>query len=741
MHPVRTGVAAVVTFPVDGRFMQKPPYNNLSWKIFFLIGCVLLVAFWFLDEMLDALLLKEGGFASVVIAHEVFMRLMLSALLLVVVWFVWRVARLQTRLKNALNEAQDRYNAEKVRSEAILSAMSDAISVQDLNFKILYQNQAHKEMMGEHESEYCYAAYQQKDSMCEGCHLARSFRDGFRHRREVSTVTERGTRYVEIISSPLRDAGGTIIAGIESIRDITERREAEEKLRQQQIAMEASMDGIAIYHDRRGFVYLNEAFVGLYGYDSASEILEASWRILLPPEELARYEREDRPILLREGRWRGELIGKRKNAVTFPMEISLTASEGGNTVVVVRDITDRKRIDQEIQTLSHDLADRAAALLVANTDLLAAKNRAEEEKNKSEAIIAAMGDGVSIQGLDFKVMYQNKVHQDIVGGSFVGSYCYQAYSCRDKLCEGCPIVRCYKDGLIHKLLKILPSGIPIGVTASPLRDAEGNIIAGIEVVRDMTQQVKSEQALKEQTALLQQQTLELISSNKELESFSYTLSHDLRSPLTRIYAAGQALLEMYGETLDENGRTFLHAICEGSEHMEELIEAILALSGVTRSEMHTEDVDLSGLAKTIASKLQITAPGRRVDFVIATGVTSFCDPQLMKIALENLLGNAWKYSRKTPFARIEFGVTERDGETVYFVRDNGAGFDMKNAAELFAPFKRLHATSDFPGTGIGLATVQRVIERHGGTVWAEAEVGKGAIFYFTLKQMSSAPSP
>ena len=719
--------------------MSKPADNNLSWQKFFLMGCVLLVAFWFLDQMLDALLFKEGFLVEAVATHEVVMRLIVAGLLIIVVWYFWRVARLQIRLKNALNEALDRCNAEKARSEAILSAMSDAISVQDLNFRIIYQNQAHKEMMGEHEGEYCYTAYQQKDSLCEGCHLARSFRDGFRHRREVSSVTDRGTRYMEIVSSPLRDAGGTIIAGIESIRDITERREADEKLRRQQAAMETTMDGIAIFCESRGFVYVNHSFLELFGYDSAGDIISASWRVLYSPEEVARYERECRPMFLRDGRWCGELTGKRRDDSTFPLEISLTTLEGGDVILVARDITEQKRIDLMIQALNRDLADRATALLAANTDLLAAKNRAEEEKNKSEAIIAAMGDGVSIQSLDLKVMYQNRVHRDIVGGDYVGSYCYQAYACRDEVCEGCPVTRSYKDGQIHKLFKILPSGTPIEVTASPLRDAEGNIIAGIEVVRDITPHVNAEQALKDQAAFLQQQTLDLLASNRELESFSYTLSHDLRSPLTRVYVAGQALAEMYGETLDENGRMFLHTICEGSEHMEALIEAILALSGVTRSEMHTEDVDLSRLAGSIATELQIAEPERSVDFVIATGVTSCCDPRLMKIALENLLGNAWKYSRKNHFARIEFGVTERNGEAVYFVRDNGAGFDMKNAGELFAPFKRLHSSSDFPGTGIGLATVQRVIERHGGTVWAEAEEGKGATFCFTLKQMTSTP--
>jgi len=720
--------------------MEKMPSQTQNKVNAFLVGLVLMALAWVAASWMDANLFGRGTFSQQLIApelHEIAMRLLIFCVVLLMMIYSLRAAGVQARLKDSLSEAQHHYLTEKARSEAILSALSDAISVQDLNLKVLYQNQAHKNLVGEHGGEYCYAAYQHKDHVCEGCHLVQSFSDGFCHRREASATTERGVRHVEIFSSPLRDANGTIIAGIESVRDITERREAEEKLRIQQAAMEAAMDGIAIFSETRGFIYMNPSFLVLFGYESPADLLSASWRVLYPPEESARYERENRPTFLRDGRWRGELIGKRRDDSTLPLEISLTRIEGGDVILVARDITAQKRFEQENEALSQDLAERAAALLATNKELLTAKNRAEEEKNKSEAIIAAMGEGVSIQSLDFKVLYQNKVHQDIVGGSFVGSHCYQVYACHEKICEGCPVIRCYKDGLIHKLFKILPSGTPIEVTASPLRDSGGTIIAGIEVVRDMTQHVKSEQALQAQANVLQQQTRDLIATNRELESFSYTLSHDLRSPLTRIYVAAQALAEMYGEVLDENGRLFLHSICDASEHMEELIEAILGLSGVARSELHAEEVDLSGLVAVIAAELHVPEPERRVDFVLAAGVTAFCDLRLMKVALENLVGNAWKYSRNISGARIEFGVTERDGEAIYFVRDNGAGFDMRDADGLFMPFKRLHASKDFPGTGIGLATVQRIIERHGGNIWAEAAVGKGATFYFTLKQLNS----
>jgi len=220
--------------------------------------------------------------------------------------------------------------------------------------------------------------------------------------------------------------------------------------------------------------------------------------------------------------------------------------------------------------------------------------------------------------------------------------------------------------------------------------------------------------------------------NKELESFSYSVSHDLRAPLRGIDGFSQALLEDYSEKLDESGRDFLQRIRASTQRMGQLIDDMLNLSRVTRSEMRREGVDLSALADRIVKDLQEKQPERQVEFLIAPGLMTDGDAQLLKVALENLLGNAWKFTGKHSPARIEFGATKVQGKLAYFVRDDGTGFDMTYAGKLFIPFQRLHPLTDFPGTGIGLATVRRIIQKHGGGVWAEGKVGKGATFYFTL---------
>jgi light-regulated signal transduction histidine kinase (bacteriophytochrome) len=217
-----------------------------------------------------------------------------------------------------------------------------------------------------------------------------------------------------------------------------------------------------------------------------------------------------------------------------------------------------------------------------------------------------------------------------------------------------------------------------------------------------------------------------------LESFSYAVSHDLRAPLRRIDSFSRAVLESQGERLDESGRRFLSRVREASQHMSQLIDDVLYLSRVTRAELREQEVDLSAIASLILARLQEAEPERLVEVKVRPGVIVTGDGQLLKIALENLLGNAWKFTGQEPGSRIEFGVTQTSGEPTYFVRDNGAGFDMTYADRLFTPFQRLHPQDEFPGSGIGLATVQRIIHRHGGRVWAEGLVGQGATFYFTL---------
>jgi light-regulated signal transduction histidine kinase (bacteriophytochrome) len=233
---------------------------------------------------------------------------------------------------------------------------------------------------------------------------------------------------------------------------------------------------------------------------------------------------------------------------------------------------------------------------------------------------------------------------------------------------------------------------------------------------------------------VRERTAQLESANKELEAFSYSVSHDLRAPLRGIDGWSQALAEDYADKLDEQGRRYIERVRSETQRMGRLIDDMLRLSRLTRAEMLWQTVDLSAIAEEIVERLRGESPQRQVEVVIQPGVAAAGDQCLLEAVLENLLENAFKFTSKRPLARVEFGETNLKGERVFFVRDNGAGFDMAYSQKLFGVFQRMHKASEFPGTGVGLAIVQRVIHRHGGRVWAEAEVGRGATFYFTVEE-------
>jgi PAS domain S-box-containing protein len=267
-------------------------------------------------------------------------------------------------------------------------------------------------------------------------------------------------------------------------------------------------------------------------------------------------------------------------------------------------------------------------------------------------------------------------------------------------------------------------------------DAEGRLRGGFGTVQDITDRKHAEEEIRRLNAELEQRvrdrTAQLEAANQELEAFAYSVSHDLRAPLRGVDGWSLALLEDYHERLDERGRQYLERVRSETQRMGVLIDDLLQLSRLNRAEMRRVEVDLTRLASQIAARLLEAHPGRRIEFDIEPGLKASGDAGLLEVALTNLLGNAVKFTGKRARAHIEVGKARHNGEPAFYVRDNGAGFDMTYAGRLFGPFQRLHRTSEFQGAGIGLATVQRAIRRHGGRVWAEAQPDRGATFYFVL---------
>lgn len=298
----------------------------------------------------------------------------------------------------------------------------------------------------------------------------------------------------------------------------------------------------------------------------------------------------------------------------------------------------------------------------------------------------------------------------------------------------------------HKLPKydvILAYGAGVQTVLAPWRAdllvygaLFGSAALALLMLSLLAQRTAHQAEMRERNAILEQRVLErtaeLQAANQELEAFTYSASHDLRAPLRGIDGFAKVLEEDYAERLDADGKDALHRVRAAAQRMAELIDALLNLSRLTRSDMNLEVVDLSALARSVVEALKASDPARSVVFEIPARLEVRGDRRLLAVLLDNLLGNAWKFSGKHATARIELGVTTIDDKPACFVRDDGAGFDMAHAANLFAPFQRLHSVSEFPGTGIGLATVRRIVQRHGGRVWAEAAVDHGATIYFTL---------
>jgi PAS domain S-box-containing protein len=277
----------------------------------------------------------------------------------------------------------------------------------------------------------------------------------------------------------------------------------------------------------------------------------------------------------------------------------------------------------------------------------------------------------------------------------------------------------------------------IDTTFAPVRDQTGKIISVIFIQKDITERHRMEEKVRRLNAELEQRvrerTAQLEAANRELESFSYSVSHDLRAPLRSINSFSQILQDHLGKSIDKTDRDYFQRIFRNIKHMSELIEGLLTLSRLTRVPLKLQSVNLSELALEITRELQQQEPQHRAEILIEPELTVRGDPTLLQIVLNNLLRNAWKFTHKTESPRIEFRKQIMEGKPVFLVRDNGAGFDMNYADKLFKAFQRLHTEKDYEGTGIGLATVQRILQRHEGCIWAEGEVNKGATFYFTLE--------
>lgn len=675
------------------------------------------------------------------------------------------------------NEKLKREIAERKRIEAELTAgerryrtlvetANDIIWTVDLNLRFTYLSPSITQVLGFTEGEMLHtcamdglspdarrellAAFDveiaQETPIPRDHHVSRVFEVGWYHKDGSLKCLETSMRF-------LRDSRNHPIGILGISRDITDRRNAEEALRLERekfrLLLEHAPIAMVMIQADGTYNYINPKFKEVFGYDLNDVPNGREWFRKAFPDPEVRHRIISTWIDTVEKSKPGELTSRtcqvvcndgNKRVVHFkPVRL-----ETGEYLVTCEDCTDR--------ILAED------ALRSSEERYRTLYEKSKKGKELYRSLIDSSADAIVIYDLHGKVIH--------VSPSFTQMFGWTLNEIKGRRVPYVPDSE--REVSMLLIEQVIRTGVPVSgletkrytrdgrvlelsVMASRYNDHQGTPSGMLVILSDISDRKRAERALQESeeryrklNAELEQRVLErtgqLQAANEELEAFCYSVSHDLRAPLRSIDGFSQVLLEDYLANLDTAGQDCLRRVRAASQRMALLIDDLLKLSRVTRSDMKSDKVDLSELARTIAKDLLESENSRKIEFAITPGLVVNGDRRLLKVALENLMGNAWKFTRDRELARVEFGVVQgassrKDGgcsKPVYLVRDNGAGFDMKYSAKLFGPFQRLHREDEFPGSGIGLATVQRIIHRHGGSIWGESEVDRGATFYFTL---------
>jgi PAS domain S-box-containing protein len=528
--------------------------------------------------------------------------------------------------------------------------------------------------------------------------------------------------WVELGVSVTCDSRGAPSHFVYVATDITARKETEDALRESEATLQAIFRSshLATCVAKDGLhLYVNPAYARLLGYDAAAELVGKPILEAIAPECRPQIEEVAR------NRMRGvrtpgfyEVRAVRKDGSQFLMEVDATTflvDEEMFTLAVVRDVTEYKKA-QTALAMSEERFSKVFAMC------------------PESIVIARFQDGVYVDVNEAFLKMTGYRREDAVGRTRTDLR-FWADETDLKLFLKALTAKGRIRG--HDMRYRTKTGkIRDGLVSSEMVEIDG-VPHSLSFVVDVTRKRVAERKLQRAHAELEKRvaarTAELQTAIEEIESFSYSVSHDLRAPLRTLDGFSRILLEDYSESLDEEGRYTLTRICEAAGRMGLLVDSLLALGRINRAELRRHPVDLSAMAEDVVRKLREEEPERSVVTVIAPQLRVVGDPVLLRSMMENLFGNAWKYTSKKPEARIEFGRCKRGQLDAFFVRDDGAGFDMAHAGDLFGTFRRLHSESEYSGIGVGLATVRRIVRRHGGEIWAEAAPGQGATFYFTIE--------
>jgi len=529
----------------------------------------------------------------------------------------------------------------------------------------------------------------------------------------------------------LNDETGKMASVMSLVEDITERKKAENELRKLSLAVEQNPISIVITDINGVIEYGNPKVSNISGY-TPEELIGKKPDIFKSGETPDDVYKELWTTILAGREWQGELLNRKKNGELYWEATSISPITDSSGIIThflasKEDITQSKKDEAELIKAKEDLEIR---VLERTTELAKSEERFRTTlDNLMEGCMFIGHDWTFLYVNDAAAKQLNKKKEELVGNTMI-----QVYPDRSLM----PLLNKFQDSILQRKQNHF---------VEDLKFADGNVkwfdyqvepvSEGVFIMSDdITVRILAEKEIiklnEELENRVNERTSQLQIANKELEAFSYSVSHDLRAPLRSIDGWSMALVEDCADQLDKQGLEYLDRVREETQRMGHLIDDLLKLSRVSRVEIKKADVDLSTLAQDIKKRLLKSASERRIEFFIQPGMFTFGDPRMLDIALTNLFDNAFKFTGRQPVARIEFGQSMIDNKQTYWVRDNGVGFDISNSKNLFGAFQRMHRQSDFPGTGVGLATVQRIIHRHDGLIWAESKINEGATFYFTL---------
>jgi PAS domain S-box-containing protein len=673
--------------------------------------------------------------------------------------------RVKERTAALQSEIADRRRAQEIaeRLAAVVESSDDAIISKTLDGTITAWNRGAEKVFGYSSAEAVgqpMTLLLPPDRAEEEAGILAQIRRGesVKHFETVRVRKDGKKIDVSVTISPISDATGAIVGASKIARDITFHKQAEEVLRESEERFHAMLNGIpqlAWTAEPDGYVFwFNQRWYDYTG-TTPEETKGWGWQNVHDPTFL--------PKVL--DRWKLAIAG----GTPFEMEFPLRASDGSFRMFLTRilplrdangdvlrwfgtntDISERRLAEVQLAGQAQELIRRAEELASSRIAL-------ETQTLMLHSVLDSMGEGLIAADRNGHFFIWNDSASKLMGRKASDlpteqwTPYYQVFMpdgitpCPpDRL----PLVRAlHGESLQVELMVEHPdraNRVCLEVTARPLKDNQGELRGGVAVLRDITQRKADEREIQQLNKELEQRVIErtaqLEVANKELEAFSYSVSHDLRAPLRHISGFSQILFEECGSTLDPRARKYLNRIQVGTQKMGLLVDELLNLSQLGRHALNRRLTQLNSIVAEVIAILKPDINGRQVEWVVADLPTVECDPILVKQIFQNLLANALKFTRSRTSTVIEISCGEEDGQTVFMVRDNGIGFNMKYVDKLFGVFQRLHRAEDFEGTGIGLATVQRIVSKHGGRVWAHGELDKGAAFRFTLGSFSQPPS-